>query len=456
MNPNDTITSLSTSRGKGAVALIRISGKNAFSIVEKCIKPPQKFVECAPQLIKLYRIKEASTGKTIDQIMAVKYYKPHSFTGEDIVELFCHGGELVVEKILALLLNEGAVLAEKGEFTRRAYLNGKIDLNQAEAIKEMIDSRSDYEFASAISTYFGENKEKIVKWKNEIKKILRDIEAGLEFPEEDDINNHISNTKEQINLIRKEIEVEIKKKEKAQLIEKGIIIPVIGVPNAGKSSLFNLLLECDRAIVHWEEGTTRDSIGEELLIVGEKVSIFDTAGIRETDNTVEKSGIKKTIDLIQKAALVVWVSPADKEISLYEKEMIIEKIKGRGICIVSKIDIGNGKKKMDLCKNNKIPCIEACLLNKEEREKVVEFIGNHIKKTTMSFEMSGIVRNKRHERTARKIADELYLAQENRSFGEEIQAIYLNKALDDIGVLAGETTSEEIINSIFSEFCIGK
>jgi len=450
----NTITALSSGRGKSAIAVIRISGKGAFSIVGKCLEPLKAFQKSAPNNIRLYRFVSPSSQRTIDQITAVKYKAPQTYTGEDLVELFCHGSEIIIEKILSELLKNGAVIAEKGEFTRRAYLNGKLDLVKAEAILGLIDCRAEKEHEAAIDIYLGSYKQKLKQWKNAIKEILRDIEAGIEFPEEDDVRN---NKKEQINKIikiRKEIELEVKKKEKSEVIEKGINVPIVGITNAGKSSLFNLLLESDRSIVSWEEGTTRDMVGEDILLAGERIRLLDTAGLRNTENPVEKLGIKKTWDYIHNSVFFIWVTPADATMSEHEKALIKEKEKK--ICVISKTDLVNGKTKIEFCRANGIPYIGACLTNKQEREKIIGFIGKQIAKTFGSFSFSDIVCSQRQRHLALRMVKRLRPVGAFSSMGEEILSLSLRNVLDDIKEFVGETTNEEILNSIFSEFCIGK
>jgi tRNA modification GTPase len=454
INSTNTITALSSGKGKSAIAAIRISGEDAFSIVGKCLEPSKAFQKCPTNNILLYRFISPPTQRTIDQITAVKYKAPQSYTGEDMVELFCHGNEIIIEKILSELIKNGAVIAEKGEFTRRAYLNGKLDLVKAEAIQGLIDSRAEKQHEAAIDIYMGGYKQKLLQWKNTIKEILRDIEAEIEFPEEDDVRN---NKKEQIKKIvktRKEIELEVKKKEKSEVIEKGINVPIVGITNAGKSSLFNLLLESDRSIVHREEGTTRDMVGEDILLAGEKIRLLDTAGLRNTENPVEKIGIKKTWEYIHNTALFIWVTPADAHIT--EHEMVLIKEKGKKICVISKTDLMNGKTKKEFCRKNGIPCIGASLTDKQERERIVGFIGKWVEKTLGSFVFSNIIRNQRQRYIAKRMAERLHTVESLCDPGEEILSLHLRNVLDDIGDFVGETTNEEILNSIFSEFCIGK
>jgi tRNA modification GTPase len=457
MGAKDTIVALSSGTGKSAIAVIRLSGPDSFSLMKTCLAPGSSFGKQPAKTVGLFTFVNPQTKQHIDHLTAIKYRRPHSFTGEDMVEVCCHGGEIVVEKILSALLECGAVYADRGEFTRRAYCNGKFDLVKAEAILGIIESRSEQEHASSVAAYFGGYRKSLQVWKNAIKDVLRDIEAAIEFPEEDDVLKKAKAAYQDIIAeIIKEIEEDVKKKEKAKIIEKGINVPIVGIPNAGKSSLFNLLLECDRSIVHWEAGTTRDSISEEVQIGTEKIRLIDTAGLRKTKKLVERIGIKKTEENIRNSAMVIWVTPADRPISADEKTMVLDRAKQRVVCVISKEDLGLAKGKKAFCKKEKIPFVSSCLLDIKQRGRLVSFIKDQIDEKIGTIEIPGVILNKRQETVARRLLKNLKDAHNVRKNGEEIFAGFLHKALEEIGLFVGETTSEEILNSIFSEFCIGK
>jgi tRNA modification GTPase len=453
----DTIVALSSGKGKSAIAVIRLSGPESFFLVESCLTRGSSFVKLPVKTIGLFSIANPRTKQKIDQITAIKYQGPNSFTGEDMVELFCHGGEIVVEKVVTALVVQGAVYAERGEFTRRAYGNGKFDLITAEAINGIIESRSEKEYALSVNAYFGGSRKKLQTWKNAIRDLLKDVEADIEFPEEDDVKSSgKQGYRRDIDKIIKEIEKDINNREKTKIIEKGINIPIVGIPNAGKSSLFNLILDCDRSIVHWEEGTTRDSVSEEVQIGTEKIRLIDTAGLRKTKSQVERIGIGKTEDLIRNSAIVLWITPANSRLNGYEKTMLLKNARKRIICIISKEDLGQAKEKRAFCKGKNIPCISSCLLDTSQREKLVSFISKQINKKIGTMEIPSVIRNKRQEKAASRLLQNLKDAQKNRKSGEEVYARFLQKALEDIAQIVGETTSDEILNSVFSEFCIGK
>jgi tRNA modification GTPase len=457
MRAKDTIVALSSGKGRSAISVIRLSGPESCALVEPCLASATSFCRLPAKAVGLFTFVDPHSKRLIDHLTAVKYHSPHSFTGENMVELFCHGSEIVVEKILMVLVRRGAVYAERGEFTQRAYWNGKFDLLSAEAILGIVDSKSEQQLASSVDAYFGGSRRILEAWKNAISNALRDTEAAIEFPEEGDVvAKERQKSKDEIGRIIKEIEKDIAMKEKARIIERGITVPIVGIPNAGKSSLFNMLLECDRSIVHWKEGTTRDSISEEILIGGEKIRLVDTAGLRKTRNQVEKLGIEKTEALIRMSAMIIWVSPADTGITPYEEKMAKGGGKSRLVCIISKDDMGSAGSKKSFCENENIPFVSACLLNTKHREDIVSFISKQIDTRLSGLEIPSVIRNQRQEAVVSNILQDLKDAQDGRRCGDEVYARFLRKALDDIGQIIGETTSEEIIKSIFSEFCIGK
>jgi len=306
--------------------------------------------------------------------------------------------------------------------------------------------------------YSGESKRKLLGWKKEIVAILTEIEARIEFPEEDDLDGKRVEYKKNIEFLSKKIEKEIIKRQKINIINSGFTIPIVGIANAGKSSLFNLIMGFDRTIVHHEEGTTRDAISEEIKIKDEKVKIIDTAGLNETKNPIELIGIEKSWEYIKKGNLIVLVTPADNEINENENRILTEIKNEKIIVVISKKDIKNsGKKKVDIKKFD-IPYIEVCLINDKERNEIIDFIGLHIEKAIKEQdEECGIICNKRQEEIIIRINNRVKSIMEKIDFNfEEIISYELKEILDDLGAFVGETSNEEILNSIFSEFCIGK
>jgi tRNA modification GTPase len=455
---NETIVALATGRGKSALAIIRISGRNSFEIISKCIFPSEKFIHLSPKSIHLFKIIDNEKKQNIDEITAIKYQNPESYTGEDMVEIICHGSEIVIEEILSLLFKKGIRLAKKGEFTRRAYFNGKMDLLKAESINQIINSTNKWDYKNALGMYSGESKKVLIDWKKEIVTILTEIEARIEFPEEDDFEGKRIEYKKNIGFLYKKIEKEIIKRQKINIINSGFTIPIVGIANAGKSSLFNLIMGFDRTIVHHEEGTTRDAVSEEIKIKDEKVKIIDTAGLNETKNEIELIGIAKSWEYIKNGNLIILVTPADKEINENEKRIVTEFKKEKIIVVISKKDIKNSGKKKDFFKNVDIPYIEVCLINDKERNGILDFIGLHVESSIKEQdEECGIICNKRQEEIIIRINNKVKSIMGKIDFNfEEIISYELREVLRDLEEFVGETSNEEILNSIFSEFCIGK
>jgi tRNA modification GTPase len=458
MEQNSTIAALATGKGNAALAIIRISGEKTFEIIKKLVKPENNFKEANSKEIRIYKFVNFRTKKLIDEITAIKYVSPKSYTGEDMVEIICHGGEIVVDEILSTLFEEKISIATKGEFTKRAFLNGKMELLKAESIDQIIRSSSKKQHNIAMNTFQGYGIKKINEWKEIIKKIIVEIEAKIEFPEEDDIKGLSEKWEKNIEDIYESIKKEIINREKIKILEKGLSIPIVGIANAGKSSLFNLILGFERVIVHEDEGTTRDAISEELIIGGEKIKIFDTAGLNETENHIEKIGIKKSLEFISNAQITILVTPANREITTFERN-IIEERKGRKILgIISKKDLSNPAQKEAILFKNKIPNISVELNSNSQKEKVIKFLKEHIERDLKENNIeNGIICSIRQEQIFKKLEEKTKeIIGKEKQMKEEILSFKLREVLGDIEELVGETSSEDIINSIFDKFCIGK
>lgn len=458
MEENDTIAALSTGKGNAAMAIIRISGKKAFEKLGKLMKPEKRFLNSAPKEIHCYQFYDLENKRIVDGITAIKYASPRSFTGENMVEILCHGGEIVVEEILSCLLRRGIRLAKRGEFTKRAFLNGKVDILQAEAIGQIIQCNSKKQYQRAIEIYNGNGERKIGEWKEKIKSILVDCEAAIEFPDEDDILSKKSNHIKKIKDVYSDIKKEIKSREKIKTIENGIAVPIVGIANAGKSTLFNKIVGFERVLVHHEEGTTRDAISEEILIGGERITLIDTAGISETKNEIEKMGIKKSWENIEKGSIIIWVTPANQKINEIEKG-IIKKIKKRKILgIVTKKDLNTGEEKEEILKKMGFPYIVVSLIEEKESNKIQQFIINNIEKSINESEIeNGIICTKRQEELLLRTIKKFERIRNKENFSsEEIISHELKNVLKDLDEFVGETTNENILNEIFNQFCIGK
>jgi len=454
MEKNRTIAALSTPGGTGALAVIRITGEKTFELVSKCVKNKSKFLKEEKRKIFLNSIIDQKTGEFIDEVTIIKYGNPFSFTGEDMVEIICHGGNKNVKRIMKELINAGIKNAERGEFSKRAFINGKIDLMKAEAINEMIISENEIQRKIALKFYQGSYRKEIDNLYREINEVMTEIEATIEFEEEDDIKG-INIKKGKIFEIKNRLEKEIKKKEKIEEVEKGITIVIAGPANAGKSTLFNKILGYERSITYNEPGTTRDIITEKIIIDGKEVTLTDSAGIRETENKIEEIGIRKSEEEIRKAKIIIWISGLDQKIEEKEKEIIEEKEKSSIIVILNKSDIAVNEEKEKYCKEKEINFLKVSLFNNEDVEKIIKKIEEKVLEKEEEIEIPDFVINSRHLEIIKRIKKEIESSIEEWD-RNEIAAYYLHNALDCLEEFNGKRDREEIYKNIFNKFCIGK
>ncbi|MBD3344497.1 MAG: tRNA uridine-5-carboxymethylaminomethyl(34) synthesis GTPase MnmE [Chitinivibrionales bacterium] len=455
---NNTIIAPSSAPGRAAIAVIRLSGDKTFDIADSLIKEKEKFRRCPANNIRLYSLIEPVSGYIIDEVTAVKYSNPHSYTGEDMVEIFCHGGPVIVEKIISAALGSGAHYGQKGEFTRRAFLNGKIDVLKAEAINGLIDCRSDAGHRAALQNYLSGNKQKLEEWRKCAEELLMLLESSIEFPEEEDISEQ--KTKKRIWDILKELEYsvkkEINKRESIKQAEKGLIIPIIGPKNAGKSTLFNILLDSERSIVHHQGGTTRDFISEAILIDGIKVTIIDTAGIGEAREEIEKMGIERAWDIIDNSSIVIWITPGNERFENQER-IIEEKISGKeAVIILSKADKGNDSTKTDYFRKKNKSIVSASLIEEKGRDNIKEYIRSAVKKNSEKITEFGLIQNERHEQIAKSILSIIETTKTRDNESEEVLSYHIREIEELIQAFTGKITSDDILNRIFETFCVGK
>lgn len=449
---NDTIIALATPPGLGALAVIRVSGTEAINVVGSSISNPQNYFDAKRNVIKIYSFINPTTEEIIDEITAIKYFSPHSFTGENMVEIICHGSRIVIERILDTLLLKGRY-AGRGEFTRRAFINGKTTLEKAESINQIINSSSLLEHKNAIYSYFDGSISLINKWKNRVESILVNCETEIEFNESvvESKNTFIKNIKKNILEFKRELQGELNKRKFIKEHSFGITLPIIGPPNAGKSTLLNLMLGYERSIVHSQEGTTRDYVSEVITINDTPVKLIDTAGIKETNNVIEKKGIKKSINFLNNNKTVLWVTAANEEIKDQEKQIDNDTILG----IINKTDLSPGKEKEEYFKKKEIPYIKIKAIDLNQRDKIISFIGRELRKNYKYQNECTIIATKRQER---KIEEIVAIVEKIEKYinREEIISFYCNDILRKIEEFTGKITTEEILNNIFDEFCVGK
>lgn len=446
MIKNDTIAAISTAMQTAAVGVVRVSGNYTFNIIGKLFKASNKTGTENFLPGKLY-LGEFYGGGFIDKCMCVIFKEPHSYTGEDMAEIHCHGGMQVVKGVLTAVLNNGARLAGAGEFTRRAFINGKMDLSGAEGIIEMIEASSKAELNAASKLAGGELYKKTVQYQQNLTDIISHLEVLLDYPEEDLEAINISELKSGLNNLYNNLTELVNTYSSGKMLKDGIELVICGVTNAGKSSLINRLLNYDRSIVTEIEGTTRDTIEELLEINGVKFKIVDTAGIRENAGVIESLGIERSLNAIKSAGLILYVIDPETY-SSPENKIIKDKIKDKNVITVLN--------KSDLKTNLKIPCdIEISAKLNQNIDKLKEHIIKTVNLNNISDSL--ILISERHFNALQRAATNLYDCMERfeeKSF--DIIAFELKEIWDILGEISGTTATEEIIDNIFAKFCLGK
>jgi tRNA modification GTPase len=436
-----TITAISTPAGVGGIGIVRISGDKSLEIINKIFKQKSKKDINANTIVYGQIIDD---NNMLDEVLVSYFKAPKTYTGEDICEINCHGGNIVMKKILDLVIRKGAVLAEPGEFTKRAFLNGKLDLSQAEAVIDIINSKSEKENKASLNQLKGQLGSKIREIKSDIVGLLVDIEASIDYPEYDieEVKN------ERINKVLNETIIKLQTLEDSfkdgKLIKDGIRTVIVGKPNVGKSSILNALLKEERAIVTEIAGTTRDTIEEFLTIKGIPLKIIDTAGIRETEDIIEEIGVNKSRKAIEDADLILMILDATIDISEEDKKLL-EEIKGKPhIVIINKIDIGNKIKSQDISSDNIVEISAKTLEGLEELEEKIESMFNL---NQISIDNEVIITNTRHKNLITTTKDMLQKAKESLKSGIpiDILAIDMKEAIQNLGEITGESVSEEVI-----------
>lgn len=436
-----------------------MSGKDSFKILQKFFKP--KTIEKIED-IKGYTIKYGNIvnkNNIVDEVLVSYFRSPKSYTTENMCEINSHGGIVIMKKILELCLENGAELAEPGEFTKRAFLNGRIDLLQAESVIDIIDAKSEKEAQAGIKQLEGFLSKKIKKIKKELMDLIVKMEVSIDYPEYDVEEV----TTEEIRKILENVEEELKKLEKSfdsgKIIKEGVKTAIIGKPNAGKSSLMNAILKEDRAIVTQYEGTTRDTIEEFVNINGIPMKLIDTAGIRDAKDEVEKIGIAKSREIAKNSDLIIAIFDSTKDLEEEDLE-ILDIVKNKNVIIVlNKIDLKN---KIDETneefKKIKDKIIKISALNNIGIEKIYNKINEMFNLNELQTDEGVMLTNVRHKKLITKAIKNIKEAQEtvNKKMPVDIISINIKNILENLNIITGEEITEEIINEIFSKFCLGK
>ena len=447
---NDTIAAISTTTGIGAISIIRLSGPESLEIASKVFTKDLTKVET--HTIHYGYIK--NNNEKIDEVLVSVMKAPKTFTKEDIVEINCHGGIATTNKVLEILLNNGARLAEPGEFTKRAFLNGRIDLLEAEATMDLISSKSDKARRMSLNTLTGETSNLIKDLRSDIVGIISNIEVNIDYPEYEDIEV-LTNEKilPEIQRFKEKLEKIIKKSQDSKVIKEGIKVGIIGKPNVGKSSLLNSLLEEEKAIVTNVPGTTRDIVEGTIILDNVILNIIDTAGIRESDDIVEKIGIEKSLTIINEADLVIFILNNNEKITAEEKGLL-EKLKDKKkIIVINKIDLENKLDKSILDNYIEISAKENIGIEKIKDEIKRLFNLGELEASDLTY-MSNARSISLLGKSLNNINDAI--SEINNNSPIDIVEFHLKDAWNNLGEIIGETYTDELLDELFSRFCLGK
>ena len=453
----ETIAAISTAPGIGGIGIIRITGDKAFEILLKMFKSTKvkKMEDIVPNTIIYGKIYDDS--RMVDEVLVSFFKSPNSYTKEDLVEINTHGGSIVMKEILNLVLKKGAMLAEPGEFTKRAFLNGRIDLTQVESIATILNAKSEEELRISGELLQGKLYNKVVNIKEKLMDILMHLEVNIDYPEYDTDEKETEEIVSTVTDILKDLKRFEATFDVGSKIKDGIKVSIIGRPNAGKSSLLNNLLNKERAIVTEIEGTTRDSIEEDLNINGINIKIIDTAGIRETDEKVEKIGIERAITIAEKSDLIIAIFDISKPFNENDRKIMDIISKKESLILLNKYDLVKDIDLPEEIKNTGKEYIYTSMLEKKGTEDVIEWITKKTESLKINKNNDIIII---HERQKKVITDVIKMIEQILKDLEIIPIDMVSENIRDvinkINELTGENVKEEVLNEIFKNFCLGK
>ncbi len=456
---DDTIVAISTATGNGGIGIIRMSGENCFKILNKIFVPKSKDNQVKGYSIKYGNIFNIEKEEVVDEVLVSYFIAPKSYTRENMCEINTHGGMIVEKKILELCTKNGAILATPGEFTKRAFLNGRIDLSQAEAIANLINSKTEKEAKESINQLEGALSNKIGEIEQKLLDIMVSIEVTIDYPEYD--IDEVANIDELNDLMNVKCQLEklFKSFNQGKIIRDGIKTVILGKPNVGKSSLLNAILKEDRAIVSSIEGTTRDTIEEFVNINGILLKLIDTAGIRKADNEIEKIGVDRSLKLSSEADLIIAIFDISNNLDS-EDERILKIIKDKtAIVALNKVDINRENQDLEskIAKIKK-PIIKISALESNGLEELYKNIERMFEISEIKSENTVLITEERHKNQIDKAIKDVEKSIDTikNNVPVDISTIYIKQALEDLGEITGKNVSEDVINEIFKKFCLGK
>lgn len=456
MSVTDTIAAIITAPGRAAVGIIRLSGPEAVAIAGRLYDGAADLSTAASHTIHYGWVWDQAHGKRVDEALFLLMRGPKSYTGEDVVEIQCHGGHTSTQEILRLCLVQGARVADEGEFTKRAFINGKLDLTRAEAVMDIVDAKSEAALSQAVAQKSGVLEGRIRDAREAVLELVAFIQADLDYPEDDIERLTDAELASRVQAVAGDLDALIASAERGRITRDGIKMVIAGKPNVGKSSLLNALLGRDRAIVTDIAGTTRDVVTEHLTVGGVPVEILDTAGIRETADTIEAIGVERAKAASQEADLVLYVVDASRGLDS-DDESFLSALSGKAcLLVVNKSDL-NGEMAVPGAFSDKHVRISAkAVVGIDALEKAILGVILHDK--TVGTGDTAVVSNARHiailERCAADLAS--FLDGLAMDMSKDILVIDLQNAWENLGLITGDTASEDLIDTIFSKFCLGK
>jgi tRNA modification GTPase len=466
---DDTIAAIATPLGEGGLAVVRISGPQTFTVADKIFQPlgKQSLKPSAASTHTIHYGRIVRNGRTVDEVLLSILHAPHTFTCEDTVEITCHGGILPAKLVLDAILENGARLAEPGEFTRRAFLNGRLDLAQAEAVADLIHSRTELALAAGIEQLTGKLSQRVNQLRDELMHTLAHVEAHIDFPEEDIAPDTREQLVKQLETGVKFMDELLRTANEGQILRRGIRAAIVGRPNVGKSSLLNQLLGHDRAIVSPIPGTTRDTIEETANIRGIPVVFIDTAGLREAHDEIEQEGVRRSHESLAKAEFILHVLDASEPLTAADKKYLTEFAGKKRILVVNKVDL---PRKLKFEAGRAVPCaprrdrdiapyqIDVSCLSGQGIETLKDAIKELVWSGEIKVSMLQVMINSRHQDALNRAraATVQTLDALRKDATLELVAMDLRIAVNAVGEIVGKTATEDLLDSIFSQFCIGK